>query len=311
MDSFKTKVIAVVTSKGGCGKTTSIANTGGILADLGLRVLMIDADPQPTLSSWYNLTFRAEHGLKRMLFDLDIENTISNVSIKNMENATIDLVYSDEYKGEIINKLQTMADSFYRLNRVVDKIKKTNKYDIILIDTQGADTLYQSNGFIPADLVLVPIVPEMASALEIVRAVEPMMEKLSAARSVLGKGMPMVRGFYNGEHRTADSGTIIEFITQNIDDITNGGADKENKMKLYETRIPNVNAYRVACSVRLPAHLYEQKRQGPSNSARDDLLALVREINNDFNGSLFGEELCFHSDDPNKSKAAHLKMVGN
>ncbi len=41
---------AVISTKGGVGKTTRTANLGALLADLGLRVLLIDADVQPSLS---------------------------------------------------------------------------------------------------------------------------------------------------------------------------------------------------------------------------------------------------------------------
>ncbi len=45
--------ITIVSTKGGVRKTTLTANLGGLLADAGYRVLLIDADPQPTLSSYY------------------------------------------------------------------------------------------------------------------------------------------------------------------------------------------------------------------------------------------------------------------
>ncbi|MBS0468290.1 MAG: ParA family protein [Proteobacteria bacterium] len=39
-------VIGVLATKGGVGKTTIAANLGGLLADIGYRVLLIDADAQ-------------------------------------------------------------------------------------------------------------------------------------------------------------------------------------------------------------------------------------------------------------------------
>lgn len=53
------KVISVISTKGGVGKTTTAANLGGLVADTGLRVLLIDLDVQPTLSSYFELTHRA------------------------------------------------------------------------------------------------------------------------------------------------------------------------------------------------------------------------------------------------------------
>jgi chromosome partitioning related protein ParA len=49
------KVAAVVSTKGGPGKTTVGANLGAFCADAGVRTLFIDLDNQPSLSSFYNL----------------------------------------------------------------------------------------------------------------------------------------------------------------------------------------------------------------------------------------------------------------
>ncbi|MCQ9186656.1 ParA family protein, partial [Streptomyces sp. IBSBF 2953] len=55
-------MISVVSTKGGVGKTTIAANLGGLLADAGLRVLLLDLDSQPTLSSYYALSQKADVG---------------------------------------------------------------------------------------------------------------------------------------------------------------------------------------------------------------------------------------------------------
>jgi chromosome partitioning related protein ParA len=51
--------ISIVSTKGGVGKTTLTANLGSILVDVGQRVLLVDADVQPTLSSYYRLAQQA------------------------------------------------------------------------------------------------------------------------------------------------------------------------------------------------------------------------------------------------------------
>jgi hypothetical protein len=47
--------LALVSTKGGVGKTTLAANLGALLADMGLRVLLIDADEKPSLSKYFPL----------------------------------------------------------------------------------------------------------------------------------------------------------------------------------------------------------------------------------------------------------------
>ena len=45
----------ITSTKGGVGKTTLTANLGALLADMGLRVLLVDADVQPSLSKYFPL----------------------------------------------------------------------------------------------------------------------------------------------------------------------------------------------------------------------------------------------------------------
>ena len=63
------KIIAICATKGGVGKTTLTANLAALLACGGNSVLMIDADPQPSLSHYYELkrTPSKEHGLHHLL----------------------------------------------------------------------------------------------------------------------------------------------------------------------------------------------------------------------------------------------------
>jgi chromosome partitioning related protein ParA len=58
---------AVMSTRGGVGKTTLAENLGAVLADMGIRVLLIDADIQPSLSKYFPLTHTAAFGLTRVI----------------------------------------------------------------------------------------------------------------------------------------------------------------------------------------------------------------------------------------------------
>ncbi|EEZ50131.1 ParA family protein [Neisseria gonorrhoeae] len=75
-------ILSAAATKGGVGKTTLIANVSAVLADIGLRVLMIDCDVQPSLSKYYPISHRAPNGIVELLLGENTEeiirSTISN-----------------------------------------------------------------------------------------------------------------------------------------------------------------------------------------------------------------------------------------
>jgi len=80
--------VTICSTKGGVGKTTFTANLGGMLADLGQRVLLINADIQPTLSSYYPIEETAEQGLTQPITTGEAAGCISLTAIGMILRAT-------------------------------------------------------------------------------------------------------------------------------------------------------------------------------------------------------------------------------
>jgi chromosome partitioning related protein ParA len=75
------QVVSIISTKGGVGKTTTAANLGGFAADAGLRVLLLDLDVQPTLSSYFDARpVRAPAGIYELLAFNEQAASISLVS---------------------------------------------------------------------------------------------------------------------------------------------------------------------------------------------------------------------------------------
>src|SRR3546814_21140173 len=110
------QVVSIISTKGGVGKTTTAANLGGFVADAGLRVLLLDLDVQPTLSSYYELEHRAPGGIYELLAfnERDLGQLVSRTIISGL-----DLVLSNDHRGELNTLLLHAPDGRLRLRHLL------------------------------------------------------------------------------------------------------------------------------------------------------------------------------------------------
>jgi chromosome partitioning related protein ParA len=126
------QVVSIISTKGGVGKTTTAANLGGLLADAGVRVLLVDLDVQPTLSSYYELAQRAAGGIYELLAfnERDLGLIVSRTVIRRL-----DLILSNDLRGELGTLLLHAPDGRLRLRHLLPALAP--HYDVILIDTRA------------------------------------------------------------------------------------------------------------------------------------------------------------------------------
>lgn len=256
--------ITITSTKGGVGKTTLSANLGAILADLGQRVLLVDADVQPTLSSYFQLDRRARQGLSHLITTASTNDIISQTVIERLA-----LIYSDDPQGKLENWLLHAPDGRIRLRYLLANLDEV--YDVILIDTQGAIGVLQDAAVLAADFLVSPIPPEILSAREFSRGTIAMIERL---RPMVNMGAPVgpLRGLIYRQDRTVDARLIAQQLKRETFGPSKGA------ITILDTVIPNTVAYREAATKRIPVHRWETQRPGPTASAQETMLALVHEL---------------------------------
>ena len=155
------QVVSIISTKGGVGKTTTAANLGGFAADTGLRVLLLDLDVQPTLSSYFTLAERAPAGIYEMLAynEQRAEQLVSRTAIEQL-----DLVLSNDDRGELNTLLLHAPDGRLRLRHLLPTLAP--HYDLLLIDTQGARSVLLEMAVLASNLALSPVTPEILAARE-------------------------------------------------------------------------------------------------------------------------------------------------
>jgi chromosome partitioning protein len=146
-------IIALCNQKGGVGKTTTTINLGAALVELGRKVLLVDFDPQGSMTVGLGVN---AHELDQSIYHVLMDREIA---IKDLIMPTtvegLDLVPSNIDLSAAEMRLVTEVGREQVLARVLKPIRAD--YDVILIDCQPSLGLLTVNALTAANGVLVPL----------------------------------------------------------------------------------------------------------------------------------------------------------
>jgi len=146
-------IVALCNQKGGVGKTTTTINLGATLAELGRKVLLVDFDPQGSLSVGLGVN---PHTLERSVYNLllsrdtAVEDVIDATNVPGLDilPSNIDLSAAEIQLVSEVAREQTLL-------RVLEKVK--TRYDFILIDCAPSLGLLTVNALTASDKVIMPL----------------------------------------------------------------------------------------------------------------------------------------------------------
>ncbi len=152
------KIIAVANQKGGVGKTTTSINLSASLAEAGLKILLIDLDPQGNASTGLGIyQDRREYTAYDLLIgdalldDIILDTDVEGVSIVP---ATVDLSSAD------IELISNEKRSFLLFDALHQAAMDKYEFDYVLIDCPPSLNLLTVNAMVSAHSVLVPLQSE-------------------------------------------------------------------------------------------------------------------------------------------------------
>jgi chromosome partitioning protein len=149
------EILALANQKGGVAKTTSTINLGAALQEQGLKVLVVDLDPQSNLTM--SLGIDPEH-VERSMFDvlvhrMPIEEIIHHGEL-DVAVSSIDLAGAELALSAMIGRERALEKALMPI---------VHEYDFVLIDTPPSLGLLTINALTAATGVIVPVQCEYLS----------------------------------------------------------------------------------------------------------------------------------------------------
>jgi chromosome partitioning protein len=179
-DDQRTRAIAVMNQKGGTGKTTTSVNMAAGLAELGNRVLLVDADPQGHVG--VSLGVRGKKGL----YDILVDGT-SPKDVAIPVRADLDVLSSSDRLAAA--EVNLARKGFDRQRIFTTRMRDVSDYDYVVIDCGPSLSLLNMNMLVYADELLVPVACDFLSLVgvrHLLKTVERLNRTFSSPVEVLG-----------------------------------------------------------------------------------------------------------------------------
>jgi chromosome partitioning protein len=205
------KVIAFANQKGGVAKTTTTLNLGVAFAEQGMRVLLVDLDPQGNLTMSQGLNPDA---IERSMFDV----LVHRLPIQEViHEAEADLAVSSIDLAGAELALSSMIGRERALEKALAPVKEN--YNYVLIDTPPSLGLLTINALVASDGVIVPVQCEYLS----LRGLVQLENTLSMIRENLNPDVG-IQGILPTmyDNRTLHSREAVEILEENFGELVFG-----------------------------------------------------------------------------------------
>ena len=257
------KVIAVTNQKGGVGKTTTAVNLGAALAKQSKNILLIDADPQGSLT--VSLGVKNPDGL-----DVSLATVMQDVIedrpflkgdgiIRHAEG--MDLMPSNIELSGLETALFNVMSRESILKNYVNRVK--GDYDYVLIDCMPSLGMMTINALTAADSVIIPTQPYFLSA---------------KGMDLLFRSIARVRRAINPELKIDGVlMTMVDGRTNNARDVTASlRATVGQRIRVFDTEIPH--SVRAAECSQLGRSIFAHDPKGRVAEAYERLAEEVMEL---------------------------------
>ncbi|NQT46100.1 MAG: ParA family protein [Candidatus Omnitrophica bacterium] len=236
------KIITICNQKGGVGKTTTTLSLSAYLAELGKKVLVVDADPQGNASSGIGIDkTKIEKSLYQAIIgEIPLSETFKTTEITNL---TIVPSSSDLSGAEI--EMVTMSGREALLKKALNPHKAD--FDFIIIDCPPSLGLLTINSLVASDSVLIPIQCEyyaLEGLSQLIKTINLVRDRLNSTLKIEGILLTMA------DYRTNLTREVIDEARSYFGD------------KIFKTIIPRSVRLGEAPSFGKPISVYDKHSAG-------------------------------------------------
>lgn len=171
------KVIAVYSTKGGVGKTTTAVNLAWEAAK-ECRVLLWDLDPQGASTFLLQVKPKVKGGVTALVTG---QNKVSD-AIRSTNFAHLDVLPGDASYRDLDLVFDQAKKSEQRVAKILAQVERD--YDLVILDCPPGASLVAENAVFSAQAVIVPLVPSPLSMRSLDQVVEFVQASVSKARVI-------------------------------------------------------------------------------------------------------------------------------
>jgi chromosome partitioning protein len=236
------KILGLVNQKGGVGKTTTAINLAACLAIEGLKVLLVDCDPQANCSS--GLGFQRDDN-RHSIYDVLMGDAPAAQVILPTEIALLSLLPGSKNLTGANIELAGAEDRALRLRRALEPIQCN--FDLVILDCPPALDLLTLNVLAASDTLIVPMQAEyfaLEGISELISTLERVRAAYNPTLTIEGVLLTMYDDRTNLAQQVAD--TLREYF----------------KERLFRTVIPRNVRLAEAPSHGKPVALYDARSRG-------------------------------------------------